>query len=59
MHGQVVLGGKTVQATIGPMISHVIFLSCGLDDHRNCKTRIISFLNSKVKGGQAGGPRAV
>jgi hypothetical protein len=51
-HGKVVIGGRTIQAKIGAIMSHAMFLSGAMDDDSNCKTRIISFPNGKTLGGQ-------
>jgi hypothetical protein len=50
--GKVVIGGCTVQATIGATVSHVIFLIGAMDDNSNCEVGIISFPNRKTLGGQ-------
>jgi hypothetical protein len=42
-HGKVVIGGRTVQATIGATMSHTMFLSGTMDDDSNCEAGIISF----------------
>jgi hypothetical protein len=52
-HGKVVIGGHTIQATIGAMKSHVMFLSGAMDYDSNCEVGIISFPNGKTLSGQA------
>ncbi len=52
-HGKVIIGGRTVQATIGATMSHAMFLSGAMDDDSNCEARIISFPNGKTLSGQA------
>jgi hypothetical protein len=38
---------------VGATISHAMFLSSAMDDDSNCKSKIISFPNSKTLSGQA------
>jgi hypothetical protein len=53
-NGKVIIGSRTVQAKIGTMVSHAMFLSGAMDDDINCETGIISFPNRKTLGGQTG-----
>jgi hypothetical protein len=52
-HGKVVIGSRTIQATIGATMSHIMFLNGAMDDDSNCKAGIISFPNGKSLSGQA------
>jgi hypothetical protein len=52
-HGKVVIGGRTIQVTVGATISHAVFLSSAMDDDSNCESGIISFPNGKTLSGQA------
>jgi hypothetical protein len=45
--------GHMIQATIGAMVSHAVFLSGGMDDDSICESGIISFPDSKTMSGQA------
>jgi hypothetical protein len=36
-HRKVALGGRTIQATIGAMVSHSMFLNGNTDDDNNCE----------------------
>jgi hypothetical protein len=49
---KVLIGGCTVQATIGATVSHTMFLSRAMDDDSNCEVGIISFPNGKTLGRQ-------
>jgi hypothetical protein len=49
---KVVINGWTLQAKIGAMVSHAMFLSGAMDNYSNCETGIISFSNGKTLGGQ-------
>jgi hypothetical protein len=51
--GKIVINGKRLQGKIGSTASHIMFLSGGLDDKRNCEVGIISFPNGQTLGGQA------
>jgi hypothetical protein len=51
--GKVVIGCRTIQATIGATVSHAIFLSGGMDDISNCEAGVISFPDGKAMSGQA------
>jgi hypothetical protein len=51
-HGKVVIGGRTVQATVGATVSHAMFLSGAMDNDSNCEVGIISFPNRKALGRQ-------
>jgi hypothetical protein len=53
VHGIVVLSRHTIQATIGVMMSHAIFLSGNLDDNSYYKAGVISFPSRKTICGQA------
>jgi hypothetical protein len=50
-HGKVVIGGRTIQATVGATISHAV-ISGAIDDDSNCELGIISFPNGKTMSGQ-------
>jgi hypothetical protein len=52
MHGKVVIGGSTVQATIRATTSHAMFLSGAMDDDSNYEAGIISFPKGKTLSGQ-------
>jgi hypothetical protein len=51
--GKVIISGRTIQATIGAMVSHAVFLSSGLGDGSNCEAEVISFPDGKTLGRQA------
>jgi hypothetical protein len=51
-NGKVVIKGHTMQAKIGAIVSHAMFLSRAMDDDSNCGTGIISFPNGNTLGGQ-------
>jgi hypothetical protein len=52
-HGKVIISGRTIQTTIGAIVSHAVFLSGGLGDRSNCEAGTISFPNGQILGGQA------
>ncbi len=51
--GKAIISGRTLQATIGAMVSHAVFLSGGLGDGSNCEAGVISFPDGKTLGGRA------
>jgi hypothetical protein len=56
--GKVIIGGRTIQATIGATVSHAMFLSGVMDDDSNCESGIISFPDDKTLS-RTGGPGIV
>jgi hypothetical protein len=49
---KVVIGGRTVQTTIGATMSHAAFMSGAMDDDSNCEAGIISFPIGMTLGGK-------
>ncbi len=51
LHGNVALGGQTIQAAIGATVLHLVFLSGNMDDESNCEAGIIHLPYRKTVGG--------
>jgi hypothetical protein len=48
LNGQVHINGKMVVGKIGATISHIMFLTGGLDDESRCEVGIVTLPDGKV-----------